>query len=133
MTIIDDEDVVELPTGNEKIKIEEIVSNVNENSKKNANTRVIREMKKLESWFKLQARKVIQDSDPGREVSLEHVNLAPFTAALIKESSSFEVTINCKKKEDQDAWKKKLLIRNSIKGLKRGTWEVIYEKDVPKD
>jgi hypothetical protein len=61
MTIIEEEDVVELSTGNERNKVEEAVPNVDENAKKNANERVIREMKRLESWFNPQATKVIED------------------------------------------------------------------------
>jgi hypothetical protein len=100
MTIIEEEDVVELPISNEVKKIEEAVPNVDENAKKIASERVVREMKKLESWFNPQATKVIEEYDCGREISLEQVNLAFFTTAFIKEPSSFEDAINCERNED---------------------------------
>jgi hypothetical protein len=102
---ITEEDVVELPIGNERNKVEEAVPNVDENAKKNENERVIREMKRLESWFNPQATKFIEEYDCGREISLEQVNLALFTTVFIKEPSSFEVAINCEKREYQDALK----------------------------
>jgi hypothetical protein len=85
MSIIEEEDVVELPTGNENKKFEETAPDVDENPKKNINERVVCEMRKLESWFNPQATKVIEDYDHGRELSLEQVNLALFTPALVKE------------------------------------------------
>jgi hypothetical protein len=120
MTIIEEEDVVELPIGNERNKVEEAVPNVDENAKKKTNERVIREMKRLKSWLKSQATKVIEDYDRGREISLEQVNLARFTTNFIKEPSSFEEAINCEKKEDQDVWKEaidKALNEMSKKGV----------------
>jgi hypothetical protein len=48
---VEEEVAVELPTSNERNKIEEAVPDVDENVKKSANKRVTREMKKLESWF----------------------------------------------------------------------------------
>jgi Reverse transcriptase (RNA-dependent DNA polymerase) len=96
---------VEFPIGNERNKVGEATLNVNENAKKNANERVVFEMKKLKSWFNLQATKVIEDYDCGRKISLEEVNLALFTTAFIKEPLSFEEAISCEKKGYQDAWK----------------------------
>jgi hypothetical protein len=104
-TIDEEEDAIELPTGNKS----KIVSNVVEKDKKSTNETVIRAMKKLESWFNPQATKVLQDHNPGRETLLEHVNLALFTTNFVKEPSSFEEAINCKRKEDQDAWKAQLI------------------------
>jgi Reverse transcriptase (RNA-dependent DNA polymerase)/gag-polypeptide of LTR copia-type/Zinc knuckle len=132
MTIIEEEDVMELPIGNERNNVEEAIPNVDEIAKKKANNRVVREMKKLESWFNPQATKVIEDYDRGRAISLEQVNLALFTTAFIKEPSSFEEAVNCEKQEDQDAWKE--AINKELKEMsKRGVWEVIDEKDVPND
>jgi hypothetical protein len=123
---------VELPIRNEVKKIEEAVPTVDENAKKNTSERVVREMKKLESWFNPQATKVIEDYDCGREISLEQVNLALFTTALIKEPSSFEEAINCERKEDQDAWKE--AINKELNEMsKRGVWGIINKKDVPND
>ncbi len=123
---------MELPIGNERNKVEEAVPNVDKNSKKDANERVIREMKRLESWFNPQKTKVIEDYNCGREILLEQVNLALFTTAFIKEPSSFEEAINCERKEDQDAWKE-AIDKELTEMSKRGVWEVIDEKDVPND
>jgi hypothetical protein len=47
---------------------------INEKDKKNTNERVIRAMKKLESWFNPEATKVMEDYNHGRETFLEQVN-----------------------------------------------------------
>jgi hypothetical protein len=70
MMITEGEDVVELPIGNEVKKIEEAVTNVDENAKKNTSERIVREMKKLESWFNPQATKVIWENTLMREIHL---------------------------------------------------------------
>ena len=129
MTKIDDEeDSIELPTGNKR----NFASNDDEIDKKNKDEKVIRAMKKLESWFNPQATKVIEDHNHGREILLEQVNLALLTTNLMKEPSSFEEAINCKRKEDQDAWKE--AINKELNEMtKRGVWEVIDEQNVPND
>ena len=129
MTKIDDEeDSIELPTGNKR----NFASNDDEIDKKNKDEKVIRAMKKLESWFNPQATKVIEDHNHGREILLEQVNLALLTTDFMKEPSSFEEAINCKRKEDQDAWKE--AINKELNEMtKRGVWEVIDEQNVPND
>jgi Reverse transcriptase (RNA-dependent DNA polymerase) len=129
MTIVDEEeDGIELPTSINR----NIVSVVDEKNKKNRDERVIRAMKKLESWFNPQATKVIENHDHGREILLEQVNLALFTTDFTKEPSSFEEAINCARKEDQDAWKE--AINKELNEMtKRGVWEVIDEQKVPND
>jgi hypothetical protein len=100
-TIDEEEDAIELPTGNKS----NIVPKVVEENKKDTHERVIRAMKKLEGWFNPQATKVMEDYNPGRETLLEQVNLALFTTNLVKEPSSYEEAINCEQKEEQNAWK----------------------------
>jgi hypothetical protein len=124
--------MIALPISNERNKAEEAVYNVDKNAKKNASARVIREMKRLESWFNPQATKVIEKCDCGSEILLGHVNMALFTIAFIKEPSSLEGAIYCKRKGYQNAWKK-AMDKELNEMTKRGVWEVINEKDVPND
>jgi hypothetical protein len=104
---LEEEDVLELLTGNESNKVEEEAThvNVNKKKKKKTNEKIVCEMRKLESWFNPQATKIVDELDRGREIVLEQVNLALLTTSLSKEPSSFEEAINCENKDDQKAWK----------------------------
>jgi hypothetical protein len=98
------EDVLELPTGNESNKVEEEATHVDVDKKK-TNENIVREMRKLESWFNPQATKIVDEFDCGREIVFEQVNLALLTTSLTKEPSNFEEAISCENKDDQKAWK----------------------------
>jgi hypothetical protein len=50
-TNLEEEDVLELPTGNESNKVEEEATHVDLDMKKKTNERIVREMRKLESWL----------------------------------------------------------------------------------
>jgi hypothetical protein len=131
-TNLEEEDVLELPKGNESNKVEEEATNVDVYKKQKTNEKIVREMRKLESWFNPQATKIVDGFDRGREIVLEQVNLALLTTSLTKEPCSFEEAINCENKDDQKAWKG--AIEKKLNEMtKRGVWEVIDEKDVPND
>jgi hypothetical protein len=98
-----EEDVLGLPTGNESNKVEEEANNVDADKKKKTNEKIVREMRKSESWFNPQATKIVDEFDCGREIVVEQVNLALLTTSLTKEPSSFEEAINCENQEDQKA------------------------------
>jgi hypothetical protein len=109
---LEEEDVLELPTGNEANKVEEEAINVDVDKKKKTNEKIIREMRKLESWFNPQATRIVDEFDCGREIVFEQVNLALLTTSFTKEPSSFEEAINCENKDDQKRLGKKQLKRN---------------------
>jgi hypothetical protein len=67
MKVIEEDDIVELPTGNEKSKNEVSITTVNETDSKSLNVRVIQEMKKLESWLNHQATRSSENYHCGRE------------------------------------------------------------------
>jgi hypothetical protein len=100
---LEEEDVLELPTGNESNKVEEEATHVDIDKKKKTNEKIVREMRKLKSWFNPQATKIVDEFDRGREIVFEQVNLALLTDSLTKEPSSFEKSINCGNKDDQKA------------------------------
>jgi hypothetical protein len=131
-TNLEEEEVLELSTGNESNKVEEEATNVDVDMKKKTNERIIREMRKLESWFNPQATKIIDDFDHGREIVLEQVNLSLLTTSFTKEPLSFEEAINCENKDDQKAWKE-AIERELNEMTKRRVWDIIEEKDVPND
>jgi hypothetical protein len=58
-TNLEEEDVLELPTSNESNKVKEEATNVDVDMKKNTNERIVREMRKSESWFNPQATKTV--------------------------------------------------------------------------
>ena len=124
--------IVELPTSKEVMGTDKVTTNDQIVERNDSNEKVIREMKKLESWFNPQATKTIEDYDRGREVSLEQVNMALFSAVFVKEPSTFEEAINCEKKEEQDAWKE-AIDKELSEMTKRGVWQVIDDKDIPSD
>jgi hypothetical protein len=131
-TNLEEEDVLELLTGNESSKVEEEATNVDIVKKKKTNERIVCEMRKLESWFNPQATKIVDELDRGREIVFEQVNLALLPTSFTKEPSSFEEAINCENKDDQKSWKE--AIEKKLNEMtKRGVWEVIDEKDVPND
>jgi hypothetical protein len=48
------------------------------------NEKIVREMRKLESWFNPQGTRIVDKVDPGRDIVLEQVNLALLTTFLLK-------------------------------------------------
>jgi hypothetical protein len=87
-------------------------------------------MRKLESWFNPEATKAVEDYGHGREMTLNHVNLALFSTVTVKEPTTYEEAINSEKKEDQIKWKS--AINKELKEMeKRGVWEIIDEKNIP--
>jgi hypothetical protein len=131
-TNLEEEDVLKLPTGNESNKVKEEATIVDVDKKKKTNEKIVREMRKLESWFNPQATNIVDGFDRGREIVLEQVNLALLTTSFINEPSSFEEAVNCENKDDQKAWKE--AIEKELNEMtKGGVSEIIDEKDVPKD
>jgi hypothetical protein len=131
-TNLEEEDVLEIPTGNESNKGEEKATNVDVDKKKKTNEKIVREMRKLESWFNPQATRIVDEFDRGREIVLEQVNLALLTTSFTKEPSNFEESVNCENKDDQKAWKE-AIEKESNEMTKGGVWEIIDEKEVPND
>jgi hypothetical protein len=70
-------------------------------------------MKKLESWFNPQAIKVVEDYNHEREITLDQVHLALFSAEINKVPTIYEEAIHSEQKEDQMKWK------NTINKVKR--------------
>jgi hypothetical protein len=93
-TNLEEEDFLELPTGNESNKVEEEATNVDVDKEKKTNEKIVREMRKLKSWFNPQATKIVDEFHRGRDIVLEQVNLVLLTTSLSKEPSSFEEAIN---------------------------------------
>jgi hypothetical protein len=118
-TNLEEEDVLELPTGNESNKVEEEATNVDVDKKKKTNEKIVCEMRKLESWFNPQATKIVNEFDCRREIVLEQVNLALLTTTFTKEPSSFEEAINCENKDDQKA-RKEAIEKDLNEMTKRG-------------
>jgi hypothetical protein len=83
-TKLEEEDVLELSTCNESNKVKEEAAHVDVDKKKKTNEKILREMRKLESWFNPQATKIVDELDHGREIVLEQVNLALLTLLLLK-------------------------------------------------
>jgi hypothetical protein len=52
------------------------------------------ELRKLESWFNLQATKVVEDQNHGRDIRLDQVNVALFSREIIKEPITYEEVAN---------------------------------------
>jgi hypothetical protein len=84
-TNLEEEDVLELPTGNESNKVEEEAANVDVDKKKKTNEKIVREMRKLKSWFNPQTTNFVDEFDRGREIVLEQVSLALLNTSLTKE------------------------------------------------
>jgi hypothetical protein len=58
-------------------------------------------MKKLESYFIPHATKGVEGYNHGREMTLDQVDLALFSAEIVKEPTTYEVAINSEQREDQ--------------------------------
>jgi hypothetical protein len=52
-------------------------------------------MKKLESWFNPQATRAVEGYNYGREITLDQVNLALFSADFVIGPTTYEEEINC--------------------------------------
>jgi FtsZ-interacting cell division protein YlmF len=121
-----EDDILELPTGVDKVKLTE---NSEDESNK-SDKKVFRAMRKLESWFNPEATNAVEDYSHGREMTLDQVNLALFSTVTVKEPTTYEEAINSEKKEDQIKWKS--AINKDLKEMeKRGVWEIIDEKNIP--
>jgi hypothetical protein len=90
-----EEQTIELPTGIEKTKL-------GKNSTKDTEDSA---MKKLESWFNLQATRAVEAYNYGREIKLDKVNLTLFSMYFIKEPSTYEEALNRERREYQMKWK----------------------------
>jgi hypothetical protein len=55
-------------------------------------------MRKLESWFNLEATKAVEYYSHGREMTLDQVNLALFSTVMINQPTTYEEAINSEKK-----------------------------------
>jgi hypothetical protein len=125
-----EDDILELPTGVDKVKLIENATKENEDKKNKSEKKVFRAMRKLESWFNPEATKTVEDYSHGREMTLDQVNLALFHTVTVKEPTTYEEAINGEKKEDQIKWKS--AINKKLKEMeKRGVWEIIDEKNIP--
>jgi hypothetical protein len=125
-----EDDILELPTGNNKVKLIENATKETEDENNKSDKKVFRAMRKLESWFNPEATKVVEDYSHGREMTLDQVNLALFSTVTVKEPTTYEEAINSEKKEDQIKWKS--AIDKELKEMeKRGAWKIIYENNIP--
>ena len=104
-SFIEKEEVIELHTGKERMKVKKINTNVNEDISKTPHEKVLRAIKTSESCSNLQATKAIDNYNFGREISLQQVNMALFITAMTYEPISYEEALNCNKKRDLIAWK----------------------------
>jgi FtsZ-interacting cell division protein YlmF len=100
-----EDDILELPTGVDKVKLIENATKENEDKKNKSEKKVFRAMRKLESWFNPEATKAVEDYSHGREMTLDQVNSALFYTVTVKEPTTYEEAINGEKKEDQIKWK----------------------------
>jgi hypothetical protein len=125
-----EDDIIELPTGVDKVKLTENATKETEDESNKSDKKVFRAMRKLKSWFNPEATKVVEDYSHGREMTLDQVNLALFSTVTVKEPTTYEEEINSGKKEDQIKWKSS--IDKELKEMeKRGVWEIIDEKNIP--
>jgi hypothetical protein len=125
-----EDDTIELPTSIDKRKLTTNATKDTEDEVNELDKKVLRAMKKLESWFNPQATKVVEDYNHGREITLDQVNLDLFSTEIIKESTTYEESINSEQKEEQIRWKS--AINNQLKEMeKRDVWKIIDEKDIP--
>jgi hypothetical protein len=100
-----EDDIIELPTGVDKVKLTENATKETEDESNKSDKKVFRAMRKLESWFNLEATKAVEDYSHGKEMTLDQVNLALFSTFTVKEPTTYEEAINSEKKEDQIKWK----------------------------
>jgi hypothetical protein len=96
-----EDDILELPTGVDKVKLIENATKETKDENNKLDKKFFRAMRKLESWFNPEATKVVEDYSHGREITLDHVNLALFYTVTVKERTTYEGAINFEKKEDQ--------------------------------
>jgi hypothetical protein len=89
-----EDDAIELPTGVDKIKLTNNATKDTEGEGNDSDKKVFRAMRKLESWFNLQATKEVEDYNHGREMTLDQVDLALFSTEIIKEPKTYEEAIN---------------------------------------
>jgi hypothetical protein len=92
----------------ENTKLTTISTNDTEDESYNLDKKFFREIKKLESWFNPQATRAVEDYNYGRELTLDQLNLALFSAVFIKEPTNYEESLNCEWKEDQIKWKEEI-------------------------
>jgi hypothetical protein len=78
-----EDDILELRTGVDKVKLTENATKENEDENNKSDKNVIRAMRKSESWFNPEATKVVEDYSHGREMTLDQVNLALFSMVII--------------------------------------------------
>jgi hypothetical protein len=78
-----EEETIKLPTGIDEIKLTTNATKYTEDESINSDKKVFREMKKLESCFKQQATRAVEDYNCGREITLDQVNLALFSADFV--------------------------------------------------
>jgi hypothetical protein len=125
-----EDDTIELPTSIDKRKLTTNATKDTEDEVNELDKKVFRAMKKLESWFNPQATKVVEDYNHGSEITLDQVNLDLFSTEIIKESTTYEESINSEQKEEQIRWKN--AINKQLKEMeKRRFWKIIDEKDIP--
>jgi hypothetical protein len=71
-----EDDTIELLTGVDKIKLTKNVTKETEDESNKFDKKVFRAMRKLESWFKPEATRAIENYNHGRKMALDQVNLA---------------------------------------------------------
>jgi hypothetical protein len=74
-------------------------------------TKVFRDVKKLESWFNPQANKAVESYNHGREMTLDQVNLALYSTEIVKEPTTYEEAIKNEQKEEQIKWKNEIVMK----------------------
>jgi hypothetical protein len=89
---------------------------------------------KIQGLFNQNATRTVEDNSYGRELTLDQVNLALFSADFVKEPTTYEEALNCECKEDQMKWKDRINYefkatnRELKEIMKRGVREVTDEK-----
>jgi hypothetical protein len=83
-TVEDVDDDLPLIKNSKTVMINEPLSDKDiENT--SVNKGIYDKLRKLDIWFNSQARKAVEDHKEGREVTLEHADVALFSAEVIKE------------------------------------------------
>jgi hypothetical protein len=83
-----EDDILELPTGVDKIKLTKDATKENEDESNKSDKKVFRAMRKLESCFNQVATKAVEDYSHGREMTLDQVNLSLFSTVTFKEPTT---------------------------------------------
>jgi FtsZ-interacting cell division protein YlmF len=94
-----EDDILELPTGVDKVKLIKNATKENEDENNKSDKKVFRAMRKLESWFNPEATKAVEDYSHGREMTLDQVNLALFSTVTVKEPTTYEEAITIEKRK----------------------------------